>query len=79
MSYYDELTRAMEYLANPKSIFLGQAIRDKGTAMTNNFKKLIKKLIEMPVTEEMQLGITNGLLMNDYIPISIYPRMVFLF
>ena len=43
MSYYDELTRAMEYLAkNPKSIFLGQAIRDKGTAMTNNFKKLIK-------------------------------------
>ena len=33
----------------------------------------------MPVTEEMQLGITNGLLMNDYIPISIYPRMNFYF
>ena len=36
------------------------------------------KLIEMPVTEEMQLGITNGLLMNDYIPILAHPeRYVF--
>ncbi len=80
MSYYDELTRAMEYLGkNSKSVFLGQAIRYKGTAMTNTLKNINKKkLIEMPVAEEMQLGITNGLLMDGLIPISIYPRMNFL-
>ena len=80
MKYADELTKAMDFLAkNPKTIFLGQAVEYPGTAMTNTLKNVPKnKLIEIPVAEEMQLGISNGLALNNYIPISIFPRWNFL-
>ena len=32
----------------------------------------------MPVTEEMQMGITTGLMMAGYTPVSIFPRWNFL-
>ena len=80
MKYADELTKAMDFLAkDPKTIFLGQAVEYPGTAMTNTLKNIPKnKLIEIPVAEEMQLGISNGLALNNYIPISIFPRWNFL-
>ena len=47
--------------------------------MTNTLKSIPKnKLYELPVAEEMQLGISNGLALNNYIPISIFPRWNFL-
>ena len=47
--------------------------------MTNTLKNIpSKKLYELPVAEEMQMGITTGLALNDIIPISIYPRWNFL-
>ena len=57
--YFDELSRAMEYLGEQKdTIFLGQAVEYKGTAMTNTLKKVPRgKLLEMPVSEEMQMGL----------------------
>ena len=80
MKYFTELKRSMEYLAsNSKTIFLGQAVSVPGTAMTNTLKGVKKsKLIELPVAEEMQMGMTTGMLMNGLIPISIYPRWNFL-
>ena len=70
----------MTYISkSKKSIFIGQAVEVEGTAM---YKTLInvdkKKKIELPVAEEMQMGITIGMLMNGYIPISIYPRYNFM-
>ena len=78
--YFDELKRSMEYLGEqPDTMFLGQAVAYKGTAMTNTLKDVSKdKLLEMPVDEEMQMGITNGLAVNGTVPISIYPRWNFL-
>ena len=78
--YFDELSRAMTYLGEqPDTLFLGQAVQYKGTAMTNTLKEVPKdKLLEMPVDEEMQLGITNGLAVAGTVPISIYPRWNFL-
>ena len=80
MKYADELTKAMNFLAkDSKTIFLGQAVEYPGTAMSNTLKNVPKnKLIEIPVAEEMQLGISNGLALNNYIPISIFPRWNFL-
>ena len=80
MKYADELKKAMNYLGKkPKSIFLGQAVEVAGTAMSNTLKEVPKnKLYEFPVTEEMQMGVTIGLLMQDFVPISIYPRWNFL-
>ena len=37
-----------------------------------------KKKIELPVAEEMQMGMTLGMLMEGFVPISIYPRWNFL-
>ena len=78
--YFDELSRAMEYLGQQEdTIFLGQAVEYKGTAMTNTLKNVSRdKLLEMPVDEEMQMGITNGLAIAGSVPISIYPRWNFL-
>jgi len=78
--YFDELSRAMTYLGEqPDTMFLGQAVQYKGTAMTNTLKEVPKdKLLEMPVDEEMQMGITNGLAVAGTVPISIYPRWNFL-
>ena len=63
VKYFDELKRAMEYLGEQEdTVFLGQAVAYKGTAMSNTLKDIDpEKLIEMPVCEEMQMGITNGL------------------
>ena len=78
--YFDELKRAMEYLGEQDdTIFLGQAVEYAGTAMTNTLKAVSRdKLLEMPVDEEMQMGITNGLAVAGSVPISIYPRWNFL-
>lgn len=78
--YFDELTKAMTWLGEQNdTIFIGQAVEYKGTAMTNTLIKVPKdKLLEMPVNEEMQMGITNGLAIAGSVPISIYPRWNFL-
>ena len=80
MKYADALTKAMDLLSkDPKTIFLGQAVEYPGTAMSGTLKNIPKdKLLEIPVAEEMQLGITNGLALNNYIPVSIFPRWNFL-
>ncbi len=70
----------MHYLSKKKNtLFLGQAVEVPGTAMSNTLKKINKKkLYELPVAEEMQMGITLGLAMDGFVPISIYPRWNFL-
>jgi pyruvate/2-oxoglutarate/acetoin dehydrogenase E1 component len=80
MKYFDELKRSMEWLGEQNdTIFIGQAVEYAGTGMTNTLKDVsTDKLMEMPVNEDMQMGITNGLAMNGYVPISIYPRWNFL-
>ena len=78
--YFDELERTMRWLGEqPDTMFLGQAVEYKGTAMTNTLVNVPReKLLEMPVDEEMQMGITNGLAVAGTVPISIYPRWNFL-
>jgi len=80
MTYFDELKRSMEWLASQKdTLFLGQAVEYPGTGMTNTLKNVDKsKLLEMPVNEDMQMGITLGLALNGTVPISLYPRWNFL-
>jgi pyruvate/2-oxoglutarate/acetoin dehydrogenase E1 component len=76
--YFEELKRSMDLLAqDPKTLFLGQAVEVPGTAMSNTLKDVPKeKLLEVPVDEEMQMGMTNGLAISGYIPISIYPPSI---
>tara|TARA_R100001082_G_C4360420_1_gene159062 strand:+ start:99 stop:638 length:540 start_codon:yes stop_codon:yes gene_type:complete len=78
--YFDELERAMQWLGQqPDTMFLGQAVEYKGTAMTNTLVNVPReKLLEMPVNEEMQMGITNGIAVAGTVPISLFPRWNFL-
>ena len=80
MKYFDELCRAMEFLArDQRTMFLGQAVGCPGTAMTNTLKNVAReKLLELPVTEEMQMGMSTGLALTGLVPVSIYPRWNFL-
>lgn len=80
MKYFDEMCRAMEFLArDEQTIFLGQAVACPGTAMSNTLKNVSReKLLELPVTEEMQMGMATGMALTGLVPISIYPRWNFL-
>ncbi len=80
MNYFDSLCSAMSLLAEqPNSIFLGQAVTCEGTAMHNTLKHIdINKRLELPVIEDVQLGMCTGLSLARYLPICIYPRINFL-
>jgi len=80
LKYFDELKRSMDWLATlPDTVFLGQAVKVAGTGMSNTVKDVPQeKRIELPVCEDMQMGITTGLSLNGFVPISIYPRWNFL-
>ena len=80
MNYKEEVFKGMELLnSHPKTIFIGQAIEYKGTALTHQVKKFEKeKLLELPVAEEFQAGLALGLAIDGYIPVSMYPRMNFI-
>ena len=78
--YFDELKRSMDFLGSKKNtLFIGQAVEVPGTAMSNTLKSITKKkLLELPVAEDMQMGMTLGLAMDGNVPISIFPRWNFL-
>jgi len=80
MKYFDELKRSMNFLAqDPRTIFIGQAVAVAGTAMTNTLKDVSpSRLLELPVAEEMQMGMTTGMALSGLVPVSIFPRWNFM-
>ena len=80
MIYIDEVNKGMEYLnSHEDTIFIGQAIEYKGTALTHQVKDFDEsKKLELPVAEEFQAGFALGLALDGYIPVSMYPRMNFI-
>ena len=78
--YKDEIVKAMTYLGeDPRTIFLGQTVLYEGSAMFGTLKGVPEdKRLEIGVAEEMQMGISTGLSLRGFIPISIYPRFDFL-
>lgn len=80
MRYSTELCHAMNYLAEDnRTVFLGQAVAVPGTAMTTTLVDIPDhKKIELPVAEEMQMGMSIGLALAGYIPVTFYPRWNFL-
>lgn len=79
MEYKEEVIKAIEMLSKDKRvIFLGQNMVYDGNlyGTMSNIPK--DKMIEMPIAEDMQMGISIGLAMQGYIPVTIYERMDFL-
>ena len=80
MKYFDELKRAMTFLSqDSRTVFIGQAVAVPGTAMTNTLTDVPRdRLIELPVAEEMQMGMATGMALTGLVPVSIFPRWNFL-
>ena len=78
--YKDELTKAMTFLAEKEdTIFIGQQIVYAGNPMSTTLTEVSKdKMIEVPVMEETQMGMSLGLAITGKTVITFYPRWDFL-
>ena len=79
-TYKDELIKSMNYLAEkPNTIFVGQQIVFKGNPMSTTIEDVpTDKMIETPVFEEVQMGMSVGLGMTNMCVVTFYPRWDFL-
>ena len=81
MSEADEaITKAMTMLGQlPNTIFIGQNVAYDGNVVYKHLAGVpMEKRLELPVAEEMQMGISTGLALQGFLPISIYPRIDFM-
>lgn len=80
MNYFDELCYAMGMLALDRgAIFMGQAVACEGTAMRRTLAHVpAGQLLEMPVAEDMQMGMATGMALAGLLPVCIYPRINFM-
>jgi pyruvate/2-oxoglutarate/acetoin dehydrogenase E1 component len=69
----------MEWLGTKSNtVFLGQAIGFSGHAISNTMANVPQdKRIELPVLEETQLGMSTGMALEGWVPITCYPRFDF--
>ena len=80
MTYFDELTKAMTWLGEKEdTIFIGQSVAYPGNTLFKTLSGVpIEKRLELPVAEEMQMGMSIGMAMTGKSVISIFPRFDFL-
>lgn len=78
--YKDALTKSMTYLGSKEdTVFMGQQILWHGNPMSTTIGEVPKdKLIELPVMEESQMGMSLGMSMAGKFVITFYPRWDFL-
>src|SRR4051812_9908032 len=62
-NYFDSLCDAMSLVAQkPNAIFMGQGVGNPGTTMSDTFRDVpAGQKLEMPVAEDMQMGMAIGM------------------
>ncbi len=80
MTYKETLTEIMTDLSkDDNTVFIGQQVVYKGNPMSTTLDGIPKeKMIEVPVMEETQMGMSLGLAMTGKRVITFYPRWDFL-
>lgn len=64
---------------HPRAVFLGQACRVGGTAMHGTLARVPMEMrVEMPVAENLQLGMATGVALAGGLPVCLFPRVNFL-
>lgn len=78
--YTEQLCEAMKMLSeHPEAVFLSQACKYPGTAMFGTLRDIpMEKRVEMPVAENMQMGMATGIAMAGGLPICMFPRINFM-
>jgi pyruvate/2-oxoglutarate/acetoin dehydrogenase E1 component len=79
-SYFEQLCDAMKLVSDhPNSVFMGQGVGCPGTTMSDTFRDVpAKQKLEMPVAEDMQMGMATGMALEGYLPVCVFPRWNFL-
>ena len=79
-NYKQSLTAAMAWLGKrPDTLFIGQTVGYPGSYMYASLRDVRpEKKLELPVAEELQMGISLGLALEGFVPISVFPRFDFL-
>lgn len=79
-SYFDALGSAMAALGQmPNTIFMGQGVGVAGTTMSDTLNGVpAAKRLELPVAEDMQMGMAIGMAIEGLLPICIFPRWNFM-
>lgn len=74
------LRQAMSNLASDdRVVFIGQSVGASGTAMFETLSHISQnRRLEFPVAEELQLGCSLGLSIAGFVPVSVFPRVDFL-
>lgn len=80
MMYKDSLTNMMTKIGKMENtVFLGQQILFPGNPMSGTLIDVPKeKMIELPVMEDSQMGMSLGMAMTNKFVITFYPRWDFL-
>ena len=70
----------MKLVTDPaNAICIGQAVACEGTAIYGTLRDVpMSKRLELPVAENMQMGMAIGIAMAGGLPICIYPRINFM-
>lgn len=78
--YKDTLTKMMGKINEiENSVFIGQQIVYRGNPMSTTLDLVSKdKMIELPVMEETQMGMSLGLGMSGKLVVTFYPRWDFI-
>lgn len=77
--YKDALTNSMNSLASNNFVFVGQQIVYAGNPMSTTLGDVSKeRMIELPVMEETQMGMSLGMAMAGDKVITFYPRWDFI-
>lgn len=78
--YKDALTNSMTFLGEKdNTIFIGQQVLFAGNPMSTTLGNVPKeKMIEVPVMEESQMGMSLGMAMVDKFVVTFYPRWDFI-
>ena len=79
-TYKDALSNSMAFLSEKSdTIFIGQQILFQGNPMSTTLNGVSKsKMIEVPVMEESQMGMSLGMAMAGKFVVSFYPRWDFI-
>lgn len=79
-NYISEIQKSMKMLSKVKNtIFLGQSVKYPGSSIYESLKYVPQsKRLELPVLEDAQMGMTFGLALEGFFPVSCFPRYDFL-
>lgn len=80
MKYLEALTESMAWLGRqPNTVFLGQNMLGERAPHSRSLARVPHDLIiDLPIAEELQMGMTLGMALDGMIPISIFPRWNFM-